>query len=140
MRKLLLLNGLSIASLFCQSQAANITLKVNNIEEVKGDISIAIFNNSEGFPSGDNFYIGKKVPVNSKEFEHSFDDIPIGTYAIAIYHDIDKNGELDKNWFGIPKEPYGFSYKETGKTGSAKFDEATFELKEDIVISISLID
>ncbi len=140
MRYFLLIIGLLLLSICSYSQTVNLTLKVTNIEEVKGNISIAIFNNSEGFPSGDNYFIGKKIPVKSKEFAYIFKDIPKGKYAIAIYHDMNKNGEHDKNWFGIPKEPYGFSYKEKGKTGSAKFDEATFELKEDIVISINLID
>ena len=32
-----------------------------------------------------------------------------GDYAVAIYHDENGNGQLDKRLFGIPKEPYGFS-------------------------------
>jgi uncharacterized protein (DUF2141 family) len=31
-----------------------------------------------------------------------------GRYAIAIYHDVNGNGRLDKTFF-LPSEPYGFS-------------------------------
>jgi uncharacterized protein (DUF2141 family) len=37
-----------------------------------------------------------------------FSDIKPGNYAIAVIHDENRNGELDTNMFGIPKEGYGF--------------------------------
>jgi uncharacterized protein (DUF2141 family) len=33
-----------------------------------------------------------------------FSDIKPGNYAIAVIHDENRNGELDTNMFGIPKE------------------------------------
>ena len=36
-----------------------------------------------------------------------FEDIPAGTYAIAAIHDENRNGKLDMNWLGVPKEGYG---------------------------------
>ncbi len=140
MKKILFFIGFAILSLYGYSQTANLTLKVSNIKEVKGNMSIAIFNSADGFPSSDNFFVGEHIPVKSKDFVYTFKDIPAGKYAIAIYQDINKNGELDKNWFGIPKEPYGFSYKEKGETGSAEFDEATIDLNGDTVIEINLIN
>jgi len=140
MKYFILTLGLIMLSIISFGQTANLTLIVTNIEEVKGNMSIAIFNNSEGFPDGDTYFIGKIIPVKSKKFEYVFNNIPIGKYAIAIYQDINKNGKLDTNWFGIPREPYGFSYIEKGKTGSAEFDEATIEIKDNIVINISLIN
>ena len=38
-----------------------------------------------------------------------FNDIPPGTYAIAVFHDENANGKLDKNFLGIPCEGYGAS-------------------------------
>ena len=102
-------------------------------------MSIAIFNSDEGFPSGDNYFIGKHIPVKSKDFIYEFKNIPVGKYAIAIYQDLNKNGKLDKNWFGIPKEPYGFSYIKKGETGSADFTEALFDLTKSGVLNINLI-
>ena len=121
-------------------QTASITLKVTNIQTAKGNMSIAIFNSADGFPEGDNFIIGKHIPINSKEFKYVLSDIPFGTYAIAIYHDLDKNGELNTNWIGIPSESYGFSYKKKGDSGSPDFDDASFELTGDKVVLIDLID
>jgi len=32
-----------------------------------------------------------------------------GAYGITVFHDENKNGKMDKNFLGIPQEPYGFS-------------------------------
>lgn len=34
--------------------------------------------------------------------------LPYGRYAIAIYQDLDNNGELKQNFLDIPREPVGF--------------------------------
>ena len=140
MRLFLLIIGFSIISIYGVGQTVNITLKVTNIQDAKGNMNIALFNSADGFPDGDNFIIGKHIPVNSKEFKYIFSDIPLGTYAIAVYHDLDKNGELNTNWIGIPSESYGFSYKKKGDSGSPDFDDASFELKGDKEFIIELID
>ena len=36
-------------------------------------------------------------------------DLPPGRYAIAVFQDLNGNGKLDQSFFGVPKEPYGFS-------------------------------
>ena len=36
-------------------------------------------------------------------------DLPPGRYAIAVFQDLNGNGKLDASFFGVPKEPYGFS-------------------------------
>ena len=140
MKYLFLSLCLSLIQLFSQSQTANIILKITNIEDIKGNMSIALFKDSNGFPNGDQYYVGKKIPVSSKNFKYVFKDIPLGTYAIAIYQDLDKNGELNSNWFGIPKEPYGFSNNAKGKMGPPDFKDALFELKQDMELSIELIN
>lgn len=37
-----------------------------------------------------------------------------GTYALAVFHDRNNNGDIDLNWFGAPTEPYGFSNNARG--------------------------
>jgi uncharacterized protein (DUF2141 family) len=43
-------------------------------------------------------------------------------------HDVNKNGELDKNALGIPKEGFGFSNDAAGTFGPPGFDKAKFIL------------
>lgn len=116
----------------------NLTLKVTNIQKVVGDISIALFDNGDEFPGHANCYIGINLPVSSNELTYVFKDIPSGTYAIALYHDIDKNGELNANWIGIPREPYGFSNDAMGTMGPPKFEDAGFVVKSNMETIINL--
>ena len=52
-----------------------------------------------------------------------------GKYGISIYLDENKNGKLDVNFLGIPKEKYGFSNNVFPATRAANFEEAAFEIQ-----------
>ncbi len=53
-----------------------------------------------------------------------------GIYAIAVYHDVNGNRKFDKNWIGLPKEPFGVSNNPRLRLGPPKFKEAAFEVNE----------
>ncbi len=55
-------------------------------------------------------------------------DVAPGTYAIKAFHDVDRNGKLDTNLMGIPKEPYGFSNDAMGTFGPPSFEQAAFKV------------
>ena len=60
-----------------------------------------------------------------------------GDYAVAIIQDLNENEKLDKNFLGIPKEPYGFSGK--WKSGGSSYDKALFNTDDvGFAITISL--
>ena len=41
--------------------------------------------------------------------EFVFEGLTPGHYAVAVFHDVNGNGELDMIPPGLPTEPYGFS-------------------------------
>ena len=139
MKTILLIFSFSSLFIFSHGQTANITLKVTNIKEVKGNINFAIFKSADGFPNGDQYFLAKSIPVDTKEFTFIIKDVPTDIYAISVYQDYDEDGVLNKNMFGIPKEPYGFSNDARGKKGPPKFEDAVFQLKYDMETSIKLI-
>jgi uncharacterized protein (DUF2141 family) len=49
-----------------------------------------------------------------------------GQYAIRLFHDVNGNGELDTNPFGIPIEPFAFSNNARGRFGPAGWADAVF--------------
>jgi leucyl/phenylalanyl-tRNA---protein transferase len=55
-------------------------------------------------------------------------DVVPGSYAIKAFHDVDRNGKLDTNFMGIPKEPYGFSNDAMGTFGPPSFEQASFKV------------
>ena len=54
----------------------------------------------------------------------SLGDLAPGRYALFAMHDENRNGDLDRNLFGIPTEGYGFSNGATGTVGPPSFDAA----------------
>jgi uncharacterized protein (DUF2141 family) len=70
------------------------------------------------------------VKVNAAQVRVELKDLPEGRYAIKAFHDLNGNGEMDLNWIGIPKEPYGFSNNAMGTMGPPKFDQAAFPVKK----------
>ncbi len=103
-----------------------IQLEVTGIKSTIGFIQIAVFKSDTDFDK-DIFSYVIAVPASS-EVQVSIPNLEVGRYAIAVYHDENKNQKLDKNFVGIPKEGYGFSNNAVGKLGPPKFSETSFSL------------
>ncbi len=140
-RKLfLILPAIAIASFaFRQVSTSKLTVEVDNIKDISGkNISIGVFEKNT-FPTIGKAKYEKSVIANGSKVSLSF-DLPKGDYAVAIYHDLNANKSLDKNLFGIPKEPYGFSKNFKPKMSPPDFSDCSFTLTETAkTISISLI-
>jgi len=52
--------------------------------------------------------------------------IPFGRYAIVVYHDVNGNGILDKNMFGVPAEAWGASNNARPHLRAPAFKECVF--------------
>jgi uncharacterized protein (DUF2141 family) len=113
-----------------QLLAADLTVTVENIKNTVGKIHIAIFTNSDNFPDSSTRTDGMSIVIEQQSVTGIFGNLPENDYAIAVFHDENGNGKLDKNFFGIPKEPYGFSGNSTGLTPPS-FSEASTTLTTD---------
>ena len=103
-----------------------------------GTIHIALFTASDDFPDSSTRTEGLILKIEQQSATGTFKDLPENDYAIAVFHDENGNNKLDKNFFGVPKEPYGFS----GNSKSLmppSFDEASTALTtNDINLVITL--
>ena len=61
--------------------------------------------------------------------EFTLRNVKPGTYAVAVFHDLNGNGRLDRNFIGLPSEPYGFS-NDVGRRGPPSFEGALITVKE----------
>lgn len=79
------------------------------------------------------------LKIQEAQARCDFQDIPPGTYAIAVIHDENMNGKLDSSWLGIPKEGYGFSNNAKGVVGAPLFSAASFPYDgQNVDLTISL--
>jgi len=110
--------------------AGTVYVEISEINEIKGKISIGLYSNAETFPTSGKEFKGKMAEVTGTTVIYTFKDIPSGVYAVAIYHDSNSNGKLDKNFLGIPKENYAFSNNASGTFGPPDFKDAAFILED----------
>lgn len=67
--------------------------------------------------------------------------VPAGTYGVMVLDDIDRNGEMKRNWLGIPKEGVGSSRgAKGGAFGGPKFDDAkvTIDCNQTLTLTVDL--
>lgn len=120
------------------AQTGTITVEISEIKGTEGQISIGLYTSEEGFPETEKSYNGMNVRVTGEKAVASFQDVPAGTYAIAVFHDTNSNNKLDKNFLGLSKEGYAFSNNVFGTFGPPDFEDASFELDGNKTIKIKM--
>ena len=112
-----------------QSACPGIHVKILNIRNSTGTVACALFESPDGFPT-DYLRAATNVMViriRKDQARCDFEDIPPGTYAMAVIHDENMNGKLDTNWAGVPTEGYGFSNDVRGVLSAPSFAAASFK-------------
>jgi uncharacterized protein (DUF2141 family) len=109
----------------------DLEVQVEGIPNTKGTLFIGLFNSSATFPNYGKQYKGVVVTHEGKSHVYKFKNLPKDTYALAIYHDENKNGKLDKNLFGAPTEAYGFSNNARETFSAPSFEAAKVVLDRD---------
>jgi len=120
------------------AQAGELTIEVSGITANRGKVYIAVYDRPETFPISGHQRVGQVLASEDQHLTVHFKDLPPGQYAAAAFQDFNGNGRLDKNFLGIPKEPYGFSNSARGPTGPPKFAEAAMTLNPDGATTIVL--
>jgi len=105
------------------SDTGTLILEFNNVEYMTGEIEVAIFDGRESFLQENQSIIKKRKSVEGTKSYIEFCDLPYGTYAIACYHDVNVNYQLDVSFFGFPKEPFAFSGNFSKKARKPTFQE-----------------
>ncbi len=113
-----------------------LVVTVTNIKSTEGNIGVAVFNSEQSF-------LGKpfvKASKKAKKGEMIFElEIPNGEYTISVMHDKNKSGDLDKNFMGIPSEPYGISMDGKSRFGPPSYEDALFTITDkDVKLTIEI--
>lgn len=115
-----------------KEEMGRLIIKINNVSKDKGIIWIGLYDSADTYLIKEKSIL-KKIDVSKKGYhEMVIDSLPYGTYAMALFHDVNANGEMDRNLLGIPSEPYAFSKKPKSKWRLPKFDEVKFDFSNDV--------
>lgn len=108
---------------FAQSgepRTVTVTVRVSDVESAAGQVYVGLCD--RGF-SEDRCLDGRFKPATPGTMTFSFENVPVGMYAVAAYHDINMDERMDSNFFGLPREPYGFS-NDVGRRAPPNFSMA----------------
>jgi uncharacterized protein (DUF2141 family) len=124
--------------------AANntLTLEITGIKEMKGKMACALFWQNKGFPRKHRRALRRTwVDVKTDTVQCVFKRTGLGEYAASVFLDINRNGKLDTNAIGSPKEPWGVSQNAKSKRfGPPLYKDAKFNYRGgQVTIPIELV-
>ena len=117
----------------------NLTITIPNVKNDLGLIQIGIYDIKENFPKEGEEFMLIIQPADAPVFAHTIENLAPGDYAIALMHDENADGVCNLNFFGIPKEGYGFSNNVRPVISAPSFDAAMIRVEESTTVSIHLI-
>lgn len=114
-----------------------LTVVVTGLGATGGTVGAALFSTPEGFPAGTPTAGSLLHPHTTAAADtFTFRNVPPGRYAVAVQHDLNGNGAVDRTLFGAPKEPWGVSRDIRHSMRAPRFDEAAFDLRADLRIDV----
>ena len=135
-----LLAALLVAALGA-SHAAEVVVRVIGLSEPLGQVGCSLFAGTAGFPMDNTSARNLWVLADAKGVTCRFNDVPEGTYAVSIGHDLNGNKRVDTNFIGLPTEQWGVSNNARPTLRAPRFDEASFKVAadaKDVVIDIKV--
>jgi uncharacterized protein (DUF2141 family) len=131
--------NLSFAQTVGAETNRTLTVIVDGLRNHNGQVCMRIYSSQQGFPLDDTSEVQATCTQIKESFvTKRFYGLKPGTYAVAVLHDEYGDHKLHKDLLGIPQEGFGISNNPTVsfQTGTPKFKEASFSLRQDKTIRI----
>lgn len=110
------------------TRTGELTIEVVGLKKTTGTIRIAIFASKETWLKKPVYTA--VVPAANKSLIYTKHNTPYGEYGVAIYHDVNNNDKMDRNFLGLPKEPYAFSNNARGSFGPPKWKKSKISITQ----------
>lgn len=91
------------------ARGGGLTVTVENVADARGDIRVGVFAGPERFATKGGADWRLAVPAVAGEVSIHFPDVPPGRYAVTLFHDADRDGEIDRLLGALPTEGWGAS-------------------------------
>ncbi len=124
---------LAVGSFSFRSPAdKGIRLNISGLRNNKGHVLVSLFKDGAGYPDvASKAYRREKLDIKNGTATCIFPVLPSATYAIAVLHDENDDQRMNKSFFGLPKEGYGFSNNAMGVFGPPSYQKASITYKAD---------
>jgi uncharacterized protein (DUF2141 family) len=118
------------------ANAALLSAKITGFRNTVGQVVCQLFNSEQGYDNGV-FVQDLKVAISGETTDVQFGAPVIdGEYAIQCFHDQDMNGEMKKNFLGMPREGVACS---TNPSSMPTFQKIKFKVeRNDVTLDMIL--
>ena len=110
-----------------------VTVTVTGLRSAKGVLRACLTQDAREFPKCESDQDYRLVAPASPSTAFTFSGVMPGRYAIALLHDENRNGKIDRALFLMPKEGFGFSRDAPVRMGPPKFEAAAFVVNHEPV-------
>ena len=124
--------GTLLSCLSLTASAATVEVHVTGVDAGKGSVKVAVCDQARFLKQC--LYSGS-APARAGDNTIAVRDVPPGNWAVLAYQDANDNGELDRNFIGIPSENYGFSRDARGKFGPPSFEDAVITVRDEPTVA-----
>jgi uncharacterized protein (DUF2141 family) len=108
------------------AETESVTVVVSALVSTTSPVRLYFYNTREGFLKSGKWAFSKSVmPEGKSQFSLPV-ELPQGEWAVAITQDMNNNNKIDKNFLGIPTEPYAFSNNVRPTIAAPDFNECKF--------------
>lgn len=113
-----------------------LTVDITHLEDPEGQLIVMIYKPENEFLSLEAY---KVIKIDLDDSSPSVDlDLPSGEYSVFVAHDKNRDGEVNRNMFGIPKEGIGVSNHELGLS-KPSFEECSLQLQSNKKVVVKMV-
>lgn len=108
---------------------STLIVEIDGLKTQKGELCFKLFSRSFGFPDNDkNAVMRQCVKLSEDPLKITLKDISSGSYAIAVFQDLNGDRTLNRNATGTPTEGYGFSNNPMTRQDLTRYGDCVFLL------------
>lgn len=118
-----------------------IRLEIKDVRSSKGQVLVSLFDSKDGFPGDHEKALQSTVlKAATNSLSATFTNLPAGEYAIAICHDENSDGEMNRKLFGPPTEGWAVYKKQKPRMGPPKFEKSSFNVTTaDLDVAVQIV-
>lgn len=126
-----------------QSFVGSLQVEIVGLRDRTGDVCLSLFDRADGFPNDREKAKARQCLPLAEQPEDApivvtFADLPVGNYAISLFHDRNQDGILNRGELGIPSEGFGFSNNAPVRTGPPRFGHAMILVAGETPITVQV--
>jgi uncharacterized protein (DUF2141 family) len=115
------------APVLAQSRG-EIRVKVVGLQSDQGELRWALYDKKAHFATKDGPILKGTRPIKNGQVEFVIPDVPYGTYAVIVGHDVNRDGKIDEN--PLSAELKGISNYTSKILWFPNFDKAKFPVNQ----------